>query len=1716
MTETGTRDIFEAIAAGDHAGAARLARGRLADHPTDGETWFLLGISERALGDPRVAADCYRRALVTHAGHADVWFNLGNALLDAGDAPGALEAYAGALERQPAHTGALEQVLRVAPGQKRSDLALDAAQRLAAVDPRNVERQTGRIRALREAGQWDEARAAFQQSLPDGLDNAGFLLEGAQVLEQAGDFRALAVLYQRLEGLLPDNAVVKFHLGLNRLRINQNTPALAALRDAERLGLTERALWVNLGTALARLDQVDEALAYLERAAPDYATDPSAYVYTFALRQKLCDWRGQDTLDRELLAPAVAAAGDGYPALPFPFTAYPGAIDEGKQLTIARRFASFVSRGITPYETHPWTGSHARIRVGYLSADFHDHATAHLMLGMFKRHDRARFEVFAYSYGPEDGSDYRARIRSEVEHFVDLATLTDRDAAARIHADQIDVLVDLKGYTREARTGILAYCPAPVQVAWLGYPGSMGATFIDHAVVDATVVPPSARSHYSERPMYMPGTYQPNDDEQAIDAVTPTRREAGLPEKGIVFCCFCAHYKIDPAVFAAWMRILKDVPGSVLWLIDGYEAARRNLRAAASAAGVDPDRLVFAPRAKKSAHLARHRLADLFLDTFAYNAHTTMSDALWAGLPAITCPGKTFATRVGASLLKAAGLPEMIVRDTDAYVALAVELARDTKRREALFAKIAATRHAAPLFDTSGFVRDWEAKLVEVAPLGQGERARRAAEESGLQQAITALESDQPEVAADRVEALIDAGCARPDAWNVYAVALRRTQRNALSDLAYRRGLALKPDYADMLGNYANLLREQDRIEESLPLYREAVQLAPRSRPALTNLAAALSAYGRPDQQLLALSVAEDLEPDNADTHWDKALALLMIGELRDGFREYEWRHQRRQPPPREYPQPQWKGEELAGKRIFLHWEQGYGDVLQFLRFVPLVVAKGGKVVLEVQPGLKRLVEQLDGVVEVIEAPAPPPAFDIWTSLLSVPHILGIDEKTLPATLPYISAPAAALDHWRKTLPSEHRPRIGLVWAGNPNVKNDRLRSPRLGPLKSLLSLKGVEWVLLQQGDGRRDLEGMKLPSNVRDVTADIRDFADTAAIMRDLDLVITSDTSTAHLAAALAVPTWVMLHYASDWRWGLGDSTPWYPGVKLFRQREFARWEGVVERVSDALRVTFHLPPMKRTAKATVVADAVASAQPPALLEEAFGLYQRGRKQLARLVVREALMTDPARADAWCLLGVAERGLGDNVAAERAYRCAIERMPAYVDAWFNLGNLQRGDRRLDAARESYAQVVKLQPKHHQALSLLSDVHRELGDLVQAEKLARAALAVKPDFAEAFGHLGNALNDLERFDDAAACYERALQLPDCPTETNYNKGVALQRARHVPEAVACYRRILEVRPQEVPAHYNLATALLTLGEFGEGFREYEWRLAKPDLRPRTYPQPVWNGERLDGKRVLLYWEQGYGDTLQFLRFVPLVAALGGRVILELQAGLKDVASRIPGVEAVYDAGETLPAFDVHAPLLSAPARLGIGRDDFPATLPYLDVEPQRATRWNARLGAHQGRLRVGVVWAGNPSVKNDRVRSPRLGPLLPLFDVPGIEWYILQQGDGRRDLETHPLPGRVIDIATEVSDFADSAAIMDGLDLMISSDTSTAHLAGALGVPTWALLHYAADWRWMQDDATAWYPGMRVFRQREPGAWAECIDRMRDELARLARRPVEQRTPVTA
>ncbi|TAN54930.1 MAG: hypothetical protein EPN20_20950, partial [Magnetospirillum sp.] len=324
-------------------------------------------------------------------------------------------------------------------------------------------------------------------------------------------------------------------------------------------------------------------------------------------------------------------------------------------------------------------------------------------------HDRDRFRITAYSCGEDDGSAMRRRLEGAFDRFVDLCPVDDAEAVRRIHGDEVDILVDLTGYTTGTRTAILAARPAPVQVNYLGFPGTMGADFIDYIIVDSIVAPPDQQPNFAERLVRLPHSYQANDTRRPIAAQRPSRSECGLPERGFVFCCFNNTFKITPILFDVWMRLLAMVPGSVLWLFQANDKVGDRLKAEAARRGVDPARLIFAARRDLPDHLARHDCADLFLDTLPYNAHTTASDALWAGLPVLTCRGGTFAGRVAASLLSAVGLPELITESREEYESLALALARDPARLAALRQKLRQNRHAAPLFDSAGFTRDLEA-----------------------------------------------------------------------------------------------------------------------------------------------------------------------------------------------------------------------------------------------------------------------------------------------------------------------------------------------------------------------------------------------------------------------------------------------------------------------------------------------------------------------------------------------------------------------------------------------------------------------------------------------------------------------------------------------------------------------------------------------------------------------------------------------------------------------------------------------------------------------------------------------------------------------------------------------------------------------------------------------------------------------------------------------
>jgi predicted O-linked N-acetylglucosamine transferase (SPINDLY family) len=390
--------------------------------------------------------------------------------------------------------------------------------------------------------------------------------------------------------------------------------------------------------------------------------------------------------------------------------------DRAEQLIAARSCSRFIAFGIQPLapKRSDWKAGSRRLRVGYVSADFHQHATAILMAEMLEHHDRERFDVRLYSHGAPDGTAMRKRVEAACEEFIDVRQLTDRQVAQRVRDDGIDLLIDLKGHTRDNRLQIFAYRAAPVQVAFLGYPGSIGADFIDYLVGDSIVTPLSHASDYTEKIAQMPICYQPNDRQRKL-LDPPTRPAQGLPDDAVVLCGFNQPYKISPEVFDSWCRVLNAIPNSVLWLLEWSQQALPNLKREAQLRGVAPERLIAAPRAAPADHIARVRLADIFIDTWPCNAHTTASDALWAGVPVVTMLGETFASRVAASLVSAVGTPELVCRDVAHYEQTVIELAHDVPRREALRDRLAAARQDSPLFDSLRFTRDIEALYLRMA-----------------------------------------------------------------------------------------------------------------------------------------------------------------------------------------------------------------------------------------------------------------------------------------------------------------------------------------------------------------------------------------------------------------------------------------------------------------------------------------------------------------------------------------------------------------------------------------------------------------------------------------------------------------------------------------------------------------------------------------------------------------------------------------------------------------------------------------------------------------------------------------------------------------------------------------------------------------------------------------------------------------------------------------
>lgn len=730
------------------------ARGRLGEAraaceaclravPANYEAWTLLGmlsISEQRVGDALAA---FTRAAELRPKSVEALANLGAAQLTAGEHALAATTFRRTIARSP-NVALLHHNLASAL-HRCADLegAEASYARTIALEPSRAAAHRDRASALEGLGRLDDALASCERALSlDPHDaiahyNAGVILQRLERLEASID------AFQRAVALKPDYPEVYNNLGIVLRRLGHLAPAVASFDRALLLRPNFPDALNNRGLALLDRHLPDAALADFDRALalePDFALalnsrasallaqkryEEAARTFArliavqpdfdyalgslFLAGMYCCDWDDYEGRVERLRA---AVRGGARACQPFAFLLVSD--DAAEQRRCAESFAADECPAAPLALSGGAVYSHERVRVAYLSADLHDHATAYLMAELFERHDRQRFEVTAVSFGPPAESAMRQRLRAAIEHFVDWRELSDRAIAEQLRMREIDIAIDLKGYTQDARPQILAHRPAPVQLSFLGYPGTSGAPYVDYLVADSVLVPPEHRAHYSEQIVYLPHCYQPNDSRRTIDARTPTRAELGLPEQGFVFCCFNSGYKITPTVFACWMQLLEETPGSVLWLLQTSPAATRNLRTAAQRHGVDADRLRFAAPLPLPEHLARQRRADLFLDTLPVNAHTTASDALWAGLPILTCRGESFVSRVAASLLTALGLPELVTSSLHEYAARALELAHTPTALAALRERLDANRATGALFDARRFCRHFEAALLQV------------------------------------------------------------------------------------------------------------------------------------------------------------------------------------------------------------------------------------------------------------------------------------------------------------------------------------------------------------------------------------------------------------------------------------------------------------------------------------------------------------------------------------------------------------------------------------------------------------------------------------------------------------------------------------------------------------------------------------------------------------------------------------------------------------------------------------------------------------------------------------------------------------------------------------------------------------------------------------------------------------------------------------------
>jgi protein O-GlcNAc transferase len=1074
-----------------------------------------------------------RQALRLRPDLAEVHNNLGNALRDQGKLAEAVASFLQALERKPDYAECLHNLGST----------------------------------LVEQGAPEQASAYLERALelrPNYLDV--YLALGNALMHQGGFAEAVDRLEQALR-LKPDFVEAQLNLGVVLQAQGQTDQALLCYRRAldQRPDLPEA--HINLANALRDQGDLQEAAAHYEQAL---RLKPSTSlriqlatllppIYTSA--RDVQAWRKRLTENLgQLRSERVTLELSKNPAYPLFYLAYQGLNDREIQREAARLYVAPRETAVpaAPAQTD------GRIKVGFVSRHFRSHTVGELLRGTLANLARASFAVTVFSLGRyRDGT--AQFIRGNVESYIELPE--DLPAARRRIAEHaLDVLI-YPDIGMEEFTYSLAFSRlAPVQCVFWGHPDTTGIDTIDYFLSSELLETGEADQHYTETLVRLPQLpvfyYRPT-----LPAPLKGRHAFGLPEDRHLYACPQSLFKLHPDFDPILRGILQRDPGGMLILLQGkYPSWTEALRGRfTQTLGGVAERVVFLPRMGRTDFLNVTALADVLLDPIHFGGGNSSYEGLAFGVPIVTLPSPYLRGRITLALYKQMGVLDCVAADADDYIHKVVRLGTDPQYRAHIRSKLLAANAVA--FENPAGVRALEI-FLKSAVEHAGQRPQSSASHNAA--GIKLVEQGKLEQAIASFRLAVRLGPANAEAHNNLGAALKQQDKLDEAVACYQEALRVKPDFSEAQSNLGNALRLLGKPEAAADSFRHALRLRPDYAEAQNNLSNALKDQGQLDDALAGYERALALRPDYVEAHLDRAITWLLLGDLERGWTEFEWRWQYKDFPARPFVQPRWDGSALPGRTILLHAEQGLGDTIQFIRYAALVKERGGRVIVECQRPLLRLLAGCRGIDELIGQGAALPQFDVHAPLLSLPHLFRTTLATVPAEIPYLSADPGLVEVWRRELVPLDGYKVGICWQGNPRHAWDRMRSIPLSQFAALARVDGVRLFSLQKGPGSEQLGAAAFA--VTDLGCRLDEnsgpFMDTAAVMKNLDLVISSDTAVAHLAGALAVPVWIVLPFLPDWRWLLArEDSPWYPTMWLFRQRSRGNWNEVFERIAAALR---------------------------------------------------------------------------------------------------------------------------------------------------------------------------------------------------------------------------------------------------------------------------------------------------------------------------------------------------------------------------------------------------------------------------------------------------------------------------------------------------------------------------------------------------------------------